>query len=270
MKTLTTLLSLIITVFVMAQEAAIPTEIVVNERVKTLDESSANAFVVRVQGGDKEIRKSLKDYFENKYTISFKGMGNSFNTVAVNNSRLSDQVFTIYIRIVETETANDLIAFMSFGDGKYANSQEFPSEADRMKKALSDFTREFYVSRVQEMMEEKSDEIEKLNKDLAKVIDDKSDLEKDVAKVEKKVAKNQSKISKAQLKLEKYQAKIKSEEEEIAELSQENNEYAVELEKSSSELTAIDAKIKSENENLKGSMEELNTLKLKLSKLLSF
>lgn len=270
MKTLTTLLSLIITVFTIAQEMAIPTEIVVKEKMETLDKTSQNAFVVSVQGDDKEIKNALKDYFENKYAIPFKGLGNTFNSEAINNSRLSDQLFTLFVKISKTENAINVAVFMSFGDGKFVKSPEYTTEADRVKKLLSDFARDFYAQKVQEMMEEKTKEIEKLNKSLAKVIDDKADLAKDVSKIEKDLAKNQSKISKAQLKIEKYQEKIKEEEEEIAEYTEDNEKSKIEVEKANTELKEYDAKISTTNDSLSGKMEELNTLKLKLSKLLSF
>lgn len=270
MKKIFTLLLCLMTLTLDAQELDIPTSITVDEQMQMLDDKQCNSFIVGVQGDGKDIKKKFKDFLEDRYAIEVKGLGSSLKGEGLNNSRISDKVFNLLFKIQENGTSNLVSLFMSFSNGDYVSSEKYASEANVIKDLMKDFTKSYYADVVNERIEVKTEELEKLNKQRAKDIDEKTDLAKEISKNEKKIAKYESKVAKAQLKIEKYQEKIKDEEKDIADNGQEVEELKADNNTAAAKKTEVETKLETNNKLIAEKSEELKALQAKLSQLLSF
>lgn len=252
------------------QDLDIPTDFTVNEQMYMLNEAQQNAFVVEVQGEAKEVKKSFKDFLEKRFAIEVKGMGSTLKGEALSNSRISDKVFNLTVKLEENGAMNRVVIFTQFTNGEFASSEKYGPEAAALKNLLSDFTKSFYADEVNERIAVKTEELEKLNKAREKDIDEQTDLAKSIAKNEKNIAKSESKIAKAQLKIEKYQEKIKAEEEALAESGQEVESVKAEIEKTAAKKQEVETELEQNNKLIEQKSQELKNLQAKLSKLLSF
>ncbi|SFT45321.1 hypothetical protein SAMN05216474_0649 [Lishizhenia tianjinensis] len=270
MNKIFTLLMCLLALTLDAQEIDIPTSITVSEQLQPLDEQQCNAFTLNVQGDAKDVKKSFKEFLEDRYALELKGIGSTLKGEALSNSRISDKVFNFVFVIKENGMSNALALYMRLSNGEYVSSEKYADESDVLEHLLKDFAKSFYADIVNERIEEKTDELEKLNKERKKDVSEQASLAKEISKNEKKIAKYESKVSKAQLKIEKYQEEIKSEEEEIAQNTQEVEEIKAENSKTEAKKTEVETDLETNNNLISEKSKELKALQSKLSQLLSF
>lgn len=163
------------------------------------DSKERNAVKVLIAPEAKSVKKSFKDFMDDKYDIDIEGIGFLKNKDVLYTeprviSPISTKVMRLYTKVVEEGGQTAMYVFGQLGYNEQITPYEYYTEFGAMKNLTVDFLNELLPDYYKDIVEDQRDAI--------------SDLEKDRDDMRKKMSKNKDKIAELQKENEELEQKL--------------------------------------------------------------
>ena len=163
-------------------------------------------WVIHLDPEPKTLKKAWKNYLDDEYDVSLKGIGFLANKDLLSAEEvvlktIANDPLNLYTHIVEDVNGSEMKFFVELKSNVYANDTdhrfEFRAMRDILQDFLADYLPAYYNGRVKDA-----------EKRLVELADEREDLKKNIARDSEKIEELQNEIEQRQLELESNQAKL--------------------------------------------------------------
>lgn len=168
-------------------------KIKINEQTESFGVGSKNAIVITIPYGNKDVVekevKSLLKSWDGKY----KDSKNEFQCIQGGMKSLGNKLFDAYAKMTEDKEYIQVALAVDLG-GAFMTSREHSSQYKEFENAMKKLAKDCANKSVEKELEVAKEILEDLTDDQNKLIKEKTDLEKDIEDYKKKIAEAENKI----------------------------------------------------------------------------
>ena len=215
-----------------------------------VDKVNQPAQSVSIYGDIKEIEKDWKKYTRQELSLSWKKSRTYLRASNEKSKTFSENPVLLYSSLNMQNNITVLSISISDGNGNFARDNFMQKEWNSAKSLLLDFTKSFYISKI-------DDDLIKLKKDISakenarnKLMTEREKIENNTIRSSKNLTQEQQNILKSREKIEKEQKNLLKTEKKIAERQTGKKEGDNELEKLRLEKEEINSNIQSLMESI--------------------
>jgi hypothetical protein len=181
-------------------------EITPEEGIIVYQKAPRACWVVNLDPEPKTLKKAWKDYLDDEYGISLKGIGLLVNKDILSAEEvvvkpIANDPLNLYTHIVEDVNGSEMKFFIELKSNVYANSAnqryEFRAMRDILEDFLADYLPTYYHGRIKDAEDR-----------LVELAEEREDLKKNIARDSEKIEELKYEIEQRQLELESNQAKL--------------------------------------------------------------
>jgi hypothetical protein len=196
----------LVTIFLIVHTGIMAQEITPEEGFIVYKNAPRACWVVHLDPEPKTLKKAWKDYLDDEFGFSLKGIGLLANRDLLSAEEvmvkpIANDPLNLYTQIVEDVNGSEMKFFVELKSNVYASDADHRFEFRAMQDILQDFLAEYlptyYQSRVQDA-----------EKRLVSLAEEREDLKKNIAKDSEKIEELQNEIEQRQLELESNQDRL--------------------------------------------------------------